>query len=91
MADQLNPTIFLTDYTPPAYLVDTVRLHFELDPTATRVKATTVFQRNPQGPGGPLVLTGEQLELLTVKLDDRQLTPSDYVLDSTSLSIARVP
>ena len=30
-------TIHLSDYTPPAYLIDTVHLTFKLSGTATRV------------------------------------------------------
>ena len=35
------------DYRPPAFLVDTVELTFDLAPEATRVSATLAFRRNP--------------------------------------------
>ena len=39
-------TIFLADYTPPAYLIDTVELTFELDPDATLVTSRIAVRRN---------------------------------------------
>ena len=52
------------DYRPPAFLVDTLALEFDLDPTATRVTATLAFRRNPDAPAqdraAPLALDGEQ-------------------------------
>ena len=35
------------DYRPPAFLVDTLRLEFDLAPDATRVRADIAFRRNP--------------------------------------------
>ena len=37
----------LADYQPPAYLIDTVRLEFTLDPAATRVRSGLALRRNP--------------------------------------------
>ncbi len=36
------------DYRPPAFLVDTLDLTFDLDPAATRVTAMLAFRRNPE-------------------------------------------
>ena len=38
--------IRLTDYTPPAFLIDTVDLVFELGEEKTSVKARIVLRRN---------------------------------------------
>ena len=62
MKDAASPTIRLADYTPPAFLVDTVHLTFDLHPKTTRVIARIAFRPNPNGPGGPLRLDGERLE-----------------------------
>ncbi len=53
------------DYRPPDYLVDTVELRFELDPSATFVTAALAFRRNPAAATAdevppPLVLDGEE-------------------------------
>ena len=40
----------LGDYTPPDWLVEHVRLVFDLAPSATRVRSTIRFRRNGRGP-----------------------------------------
>ena len=42
--------IRLTDYRPPAYLIDEVHLTFDLQPNTTRVKARLSVRRNGEGP-----------------------------------------
>lgn len=70
--------IFLKDYQPPAFLIDTVDLRFNLDPSATEVTATSLFRRNPAStaPAEPLTLNGEELILKKITLDNREL-PQD--------------
>ena len=48
-------------YRPPAFLIDTVDLRFELDPGATLVKSRLTLRRNPAhgDPNAPLHLVGE--------------------------------
>src|ERR1700748_3282966 len=55
--------IKLADYRPPAFLIDTVDLTFELDHAETRVKSRLPVRRNPQSldPAAPLALDGEGL------------------------------
>ena len=86
-------TIHLEDYRPPAYLVDTIDLYVELDPTRTRVRARLQLRANPDGPSqrGELRLDGRHLELLHVKLDGRELSISEFYVDDESLTILRVP
>ena len=53
-------TIRRLDYTPPAFLVDSVSLVFDLLPGGTRVDATLALRRNPAAdPQAPLSLDGE--------------------------------
>jgi aminopeptidase N len=64
------------DYRPPAFLVDTVALDFDLDPAATTVRATLAFRRNPAAPAdAPLRLDGDGLTLIEAKLDGTVLPP----------------
>jgi len=90
---QALQTIRLEDYRPPTYLVDTIDLYVELDPTRTRVRARLQLRANPNGPGqrGELRLDGRQLELLHVKLDGRELSANEFDVDGESLTILRVP
>ena len=48
MTNQDTQTIYLSDYQPPAFLVDHVELEFVLDPTCTRVLSTIKFRKNPE-------------------------------------------
>jgi aminopeptidase N len=66
-------TIHLSDYTPPAFLVDEVHLTFRLHPTATRVLSRIRFRPNPAAPG-PFVLQGEGLRSLSTAIDGAPVT-----------------
>ena len=46
MKDQDTQTIYLSDYQPPAFLVDHVELEFILHPTKTRVSSKIQFRKN---------------------------------------------
>ena len=100
MADTADPalhhaprTIYLKDYIPPAYLVDTVDLHFELDEEATRVRSRLVIRRNEAAQAGqaPLELDGSHQTLLGVKLDGQALSEMEYQLNEEQLIIHKVP
>jgi aminopeptidase N len=78
-------TIRRVDYRPPAYLVDRVELEFDLDPDSTTVSSVLTVRRNPAGDGGPLVLDGEDLQLIGVEVDGR---PSAYELADGKLTLA---
>ena len=84
-----NPnTIYLKDYTPPAWLVDMVDLHVAIHEGHAEVRARLACRRNPQGAGGALVLNGEELALQAVSLDGAALDPSRYALADETLVIA---
>ena len=92
-SSQPPETIFLKNYTTPAYLVEQVELKFALDDSATQVSSTLEMSLNPDRSGvpEPLVLDGEKLELGAVKLDGKVLTANDYQLDDENLRITDVP
>ena len=81
--------IYLKDYQAPEYLIDETHLTFELFEDHTLVHAQLVMRRNPaRGQGFPaLALDGQQLELLSVKLDDVELTAADYELTDSHLTL----
>ncbi|HIG07110.1 MAG TPA: aminopeptidase N [Methylococcaceae bacterium] len=92
MYDNSPKTIFLKDYLPPAYLIQTVDLNFILDATETRVISTLKVEANPaHKAGSPLVLSGEQLCLKSVALNGQVLTAADYVLDDEALTLSALP
>jgi len=82
--------IYRKDYAPPTYLVDTVDLQVELDPSATLITATMRMRANGDNPG-PLVLDGEQFDLLTVRIDGKDLSQQDYDFTGGALRIEAVP
>ncbi|HTI67219.1 MAG TPA: aminopeptidase N [Caulobacteraceae bacterium] len=87
--DQPVP-IRLQDYRPPAFLVDEVDLTFQLDPSATRVRANLTVRRNGDH-AEPLRLDGVRLKPVSVALDGRPLAPAEFEITDEHLVIAEVP
>ena len=93
MRNDTVQTVNRGDYRPPAFLVDHVGLEFDLDPDRTLVTATLDLRRNAAAAGarGPLVLDGEDLELLGVEIDGKPVAPAALQLTDTALTIADLP
>jgi aminopeptidase N len=89
MRTEQPKTIYLKDYQVPEYLIDETSLTFELYEDHSLVHAQLVMRRNPEaGPGlPPLVLNGQNMELLSLRLDDRDLTAADYLLSPSELTV----
>jgi len=87
MKEATPRTIRLEDYRPPAYLIDSVDLDFDLKEEGTRVTARLAVRRNPQGGGGPLRLNGEGLQPVWVRLDGSELPAERYRIDEESLTL----
>ena len=85
--------IRLEDYRPPDYLVDQVELRFDLQPAATEVRARLAVRRNPAAGGGarPLVLDGQELELIGLALDGEPLGSNRYQKGDDHLIVHDVP
>ncbi len=91
-----NPTptaVYLEDYKPSAFLIDSVELDVDIRDDATRVTSRLRLRRNPASVDGsaPLVLDGEALALEALELDGRALDTSDYTLGTDRLTIADIP
>lgn len=89
MRTEQPKVIYLKDYQAPEYLIDETNLTFELYEDHTLVHAQLVMRRNPERGDGlpPLVLDGQQLELLSVALDDQTLEAGQYQLDENHLTL----
>jgi len=87
MRTETPQPVRLAEYRPPAYLIDEVFLDFALEPSATRVKAKLTVRRNGDH-AGPLVLDGDGLKTLWVKVDG-----VDHVHEATAetLTLADLP
>jgi aminopeptidase N len=85
--------ILLRDYRPPAFLIDTVALEFDLKPDLTHVRNRMRLRPNPAcgEPETTLRLDGEHIQLLELKLDGRVLPSGDYRVGPTDLTIRHVP
>ncbi|MBS1128291.1 MAG: aminopeptidase, partial [Nitrospirae bacterium] len=85
--------IYLKDYRPPDYRVETVNLQFDLDESRTKVKSLLTVVCNHDRCEGihPFVLQGRDLKLLDVKLDGQPLSEHDYRIEGETLSIIPVP
>lgn len=89
---QAPRTIYLSEYKPTDYLIETVDLHFDLHETATRVKSKLgVKRRKGVSASQPLVLHGEDLFLKSVAINNNTLADSDYQVSDEQLIIPDVP
>jgi aminopeptidase N len=93
MTEAAHPTIHQKDYTPPTYLIDSVELYFDLDPARTIVVSRLALRANYDRSKGnrPLVLDGDELTLLSLKLDDHELPSDRYAAEPGRLTIFDVP
>lgn len=92
MLDAQPKTTQLSEYTEPNFWVETTELTFDLQPESTQVSARLQLMRNPNRPANsPLELDGNELELISVAVNGKQLSVNDYSLDDESLVIHNMP
>ncbi|HEY1609694.1 MAG TPA: aminopeptidase N [Paraburkholderia sp.] len=91
MSDIATPNVIRrADYAPPAFLIDTVALEFDLVPERTVVVSTLSLRRNPAAAHAThLELMGEQLEFVAATIDGQPVT--DVEVREHGLTIANVP
>jgi aminopeptidase N len=75
MRDAAPQTIYLKDYTPFGYLVQSVHLTFHLAPRATRVISKITFAPNPAASDKTFFLHGEKLDLKWARINGIEITP----------------
>lgn len=91
-----NP-LFRDDYRPSAYKIPTVALDINLDPEKTVVKSHIDVARNPavKNAGGALVLDGEDLTLLSLRITEngvtRDMDRAEYTVTDKNLIINNPP
>ncbi len=90
MTATVTRTIYLKDYAAPAWLIDTVDLYVAIHDSYTEVRGTLACRRNPAGPGGDLVLDGEELALQKLGVGGAALTASCYTFDADKLTIRNI-
>jgi len=86
MRDAQPKAIQLADYRAPAYEVTDTHLKFELNDGYTQVHSVLTLKQ--VGEGNELVLNGQDLELLSIRLDGNDLTTDDYELRDETLTLS---
>ena len=81
---------FRKDYLPPNFMVDSVALEFDLEEEETIVRAKIAVVRSGAA-GAPLVLSGEELETISVAIDGEGRDSDGYAVDGDELTIPDVP
>ncbi len=94
MARDASPgTIYLKEYLPPEYLIDEVELEFDLQQQGTLVTSILYMRANPESGSSnkSLFLHGEELELLAIQLNGKDLPESGYRVESEGLTLLQAP
>jgi aminopeptidase N len=93
MREPQPQSIYLKDYTPPPFLIEHVALDVDIRADDALVSAELRVRRNPRAadPKAPLVLDGDELELLAVSVDGVTLRDNQYQLDPERLVIGALP
>lgn len=88
MRTETPQTIYLKDYKPYPYILNSVNLNFDLREGVTQVTSTLLFTKKAGDPDD-LVLNGEALELVSVKLNN--IAIDNYKINETYLSLPCPP
>ncbi len=92
MKNKVPDTIYLKDYTPPAYLVEEINLEVEIFSSYTQIKSRLNISRNEKiTKNQPLKLDGIELELISVSLDDQPLSNDKFLCTEEYLIIESPP
>ncbi|KTD64752.1 aminopeptidase N [Legionella spiritensis] len=83
-----NTTVYLKDYQPPVFAVESVALNFDLFDDHALIENRMVVTRLNNG---PLHLYGDELELIQLSVDDRLLTEKEYRFEGSDLIVDHCP
>src|SRR5690242_7349888 len=78
MREPQPKTIHLKDYTPPAFRVETIDLDIDIREDHALVRAKLALRRNAPG---PLVLDGDELELVSISVPKYTATPERLTIE----------
>ena len=90
MKEGARRIILRSDYQPYPWLLEQVRLRFRIGREITTVESELHFT-SADGQPGRLELDGQQMELVRVAMDGRELQPERYQLNADQLVIERAP
>jgi len=82
--------IYLKDYQAPDYAIIETHLNFDLYDDHTLVSSELRMSKH-SAEGAPLILNGQELELVSVKIDGKALSETDYQVAEETLTIHSLP
>jgi aminopeptidase N len=93
MKNEKPVAVFRKDYTVFDYIVEELTLTFQLHEEKTIVTATGQYRKNPLSlhKKPPLLLFGEELEIVSIRLDRKELTGAEYKANDRMLCFEDVP
>ena len=84
--------IYLKDYTPAPYRIPNIELQVDLFESHASVRSRlTVSRLEGAADDAPLVLNGERLVLVSVRVSGRELGPGDYQVSDEYLRLSNLP
>jgi len=89
MGTEQHDTKYREEYSVPEYLVEEIHLTFQLYTECTVVTAATIYAVNQQSTDctGRLRLYGENMELVQVRLDGKDLEAGEYEVSDRELTL----
>ncbi|MDA4848118.1 aminopeptidase N [Hoeflea poritis] len=81
----------LEDYKPTDFEIETVDLTFRLTPSRTIVTNRIALRRRSGGGNAPLILDGDDLTFVDLKIDDRTADSSRFSVSPSGLEIRDLP
>ncbi len=82
--------VYLKDYRPPAWLIETVELDFNIFEDYTRVTSSLKLRRNPENPQATIWLDGIKLDIEATAIDGAPLTEGrDYTKKPKGVTITK--
>ncbi|MCL7999311.1 aminopeptidase N [Brucella sp. 21LCYQ03] len=92
MRTETGQTFRLEDYRPTPYAIPETKLDFTLEPEKTIVRAELVIERREGTVAGmPLILDGDELKLISIRLDGEVLSNNSYSATPDRLEITDLP
>lgn len=83
--------IYLKDYKKPNYFIESTKLNFDLYEDHTLVSSELVFIQNSENNDNSVELNGHDLELISIFIDQNELSANDYTLTDEALELKNLP
>ena len=90
MRTDIPQPVKLEEYTPYPYALEQIWLDFNLEPEATRVHSKIDVRRIGKAPA-PMVLDGEKMHLLAVRIDGEPVPAGQYEKTDHTLTLLAPP